>query len=145
MPGCCCCMPLLHINHLMNSCSYVCKNTLLAAKGGCICTPLTPPPPPESATASLPRLLFRTYMQPLARGHVSMGVVDQSSAPCTCDYNVRLPLHRAIVNCPSTSSTVTSTLSTITSTSSTVTSASSTVTSISSHRHRHIARPPGPP
>ena len=47
MPGCCCCMPLLH-NHLMDSCSYVCKNTLLAAKGGCICTPLTPL---KSATA----------------------------------------------------------------------------------------------
>ena len=46
MPGCCCCMPLLH-NHLMDSCSCVRKNTLLAAKGGCICTPLTPP---ESAT-----------------------------------------------------------------------------------------------
>ena len=30
MPGCCCCMPLLH-NHLMDSCSYVRKNTLLAA------------------------------------------------------------------------------------------------------------------
>ena len=29
VPGCCCCMPLLH-NHLMDSCSYV-KNTLLAA------------------------------------------------------------------------------------------------------------------
>ena len=45
MPGCCCCMPLLH-NHLMDSCSYnyVRQNTLLAAKGGCICTPLTPPP-----------------------------------------------------------------------------------------------------
>ena len=50
MPGCCCCMPLLH-NHLMDSCSYVRKNTLLAAKGGCICTPLTPP---ESATDTLP-------------------------------------------------------------------------------------------
>ena len=46
MPGCCCCMPLLY-NHLMDSCSYVRKNTLLAAKGGCICTPLTPP---ESTT-----------------------------------------------------------------------------------------------
>ena len=46
MPGCCCYMPLLH-NHLMDSCSYVRKNTLLASKGGCICTPLTPP---ESAT-----------------------------------------------------------------------------------------------
>ena len=47
MPGCCCCMPLLH-NHLMDSCSYmyVRKNTLLAAKGGCIS--LTPP---KSATA----------------------------------------------------------------------------------------------
>ena len=41
VPGCCC-MPLLH-NHLMDSCSYVRKNTMLAAKGGCICTPLTPP------------------------------------------------------------------------------------------------------
>ena len=48
MPGCCCCMPLLH-NHLIDSCSYVRKNRLLAAKGGCICTPLTPP---ESATES---------------------------------------------------------------------------------------------
>ena len=48
MPGCCCCMPLLH-NHLIDSCSYVRKNRLLAAKGGCICTPLTPP---ESATTS---------------------------------------------------------------------------------------------
>ena len=41
VPGCCC-MPLLH-NHLMDLCSYVRKNTLLAAKGGCKCTPLTPP------------------------------------------------------------------------------------------------------
>ena len=48
MPGCCCCMPLLH-NHLIDSCSYVRKNRLLAAKGGCKCTPLTPHP--ESATA----------------------------------------------------------------------------------------------
>ena len=28
LPGCCWCMPLLH-NHLMDSCSYVRKNTLL--------------------------------------------------------------------------------------------------------------------
>ena len=42
VPGCCCCMPLLH-NHLMDLCSYVCKNTLLAAKGGCICMHLHPP------------------------------------------------------------------------------------------------------
>ena len=41
VPGCCC-MPLLH-NHLMDSYSYVRKNTMLAAKGGCICTPLTLP------------------------------------------------------------------------------------------------------
>ena len=41
VPGCCC-MPLLH-KHLMDSCSYVRKNTFLAAKGGCKCTPLTPP------------------------------------------------------------------------------------------------------
>ena len=45
MPGCYCCMPLLH-NHLMDSCSYVRKNTLLAAKGGCKCTPLPPLNPP---------------------------------------------------------------------------------------------------
>ena len=32
VPGCCCCMPLLH-NHLMDSISYLRKNTLLAAKG----------------------------------------------------------------------------------------------------------------
>ena len=41
VPGCCCCIPLLY-NHLMNSFNYLRKNTLLAAKGGCICTPLTP-------------------------------------------------------------------------------------------------------
>ena len=46
VPGCCCCMALLY-NHLMDSYGYVRKNTLLAAKGGCICTPLTPP---KSAT-----------------------------------------------------------------------------------------------
>ena len=40
VPGCCC-MPLLH-NPLMDSCSYVRKNTLLAAFA---------PPPPRSATA----------------------------------------------------------------------------------------------
>ena len=42
VPGCCCCMPLLH-NHLIDSCSYVRKNTLLATKWGCICAPLNPP------------------------------------------------------------------------------------------------------
>ena len=42
VPGYCCCMPLLH-NHLMDSCSYVRKNTLLAAKGG---VHLHPPYPP---------------------------------------------------------------------------------------------------
>ena len=29
VPGCCCCIPLLY-NHLMDSCSYLRKNTLLA-------------------------------------------------------------------------------------------------------------------
>ena len=43
VPGCCCCNTLLY-NHLMDSCSYLRKNTLLAAKGECICTPLTSPP-----------------------------------------------------------------------------------------------------
>jgi len=33
-------------HHLMDSCSYVSKNTLLAAKGGCICSPLTALNPP---------------------------------------------------------------------------------------------------
>ena len=42
VPGCCCCIPLLY-NHLMESCSYLRKNALLAAKGGCMFTPLTPP------------------------------------------------------------------------------------------------------
>ena len=46
--GRCCCIPLLY-NHLMDSCSYLRKNTLLAAKGGCICTRLTPP---KSTTSS---------------------------------------------------------------------------------------------
>ena len=36
----------------MDLCSYVRKNTLLAIKGGCICTPLTPP---KSATDTLLR------------------------------------------------------------------------------------------
>ena len=45
VPGCCCCMPLLY-NHLMDLCSYARINTLLAAKRGCICTPLTPLNPP---------------------------------------------------------------------------------------------------
>ena len=36
VPGCCCYMPLLH-NHLKDLCKYVRKNTLLAAKVGCIC------------------------------------------------------------------------------------------------------------
>ena len=44
VPGCCC-IPLLY-NHLMDSCSYLRKNTLLAAKGGWICTPLPPLNPP---------------------------------------------------------------------------------------------------
>ena len=43
MPGCCC-MPLLR-NHLMDSCSYVRKNTLLAAKGGVHLHPPYLPPP----------------------------------------------------------------------------------------------------
>ena len=42
VPGCCCCMPLLH-NHLKDSCSYVHKNTLLAAKGGVHLHPSYPP------------------------------------------------------------------------------------------------------
>ena len=56
VPGCCC-MPLLH-NYLMDSCSYVCRNTLLAAKGGSICTPLPPPPPLKSATRYYQPCLF---------------------------------------------------------------------------------------
>jgi len=32
VPGCCSCIPLLY-NHLMDSCHYLRKNTLLAAKG----------------------------------------------------------------------------------------------------------------
>ena len=53
-------MPLLH-NHLMDLCSYVCKNTLLAAKGGCICTPLTPS---KSATEPFPKfaVLLNQYI-----------------------------------------------------------------------------------
>ena len=43
----CECVIVPDCNHLMGSCSYVCKNTLLAAKGG---VPLPPPPPPKSAT-----------------------------------------------------------------------------------------------
>ena len=42
VPGCCC-IPLLY-NHLIDSCSYVHKNTLLAAKG--FAPPLPPLNPP---------------------------------------------------------------------------------------------------
>ena len=41
VPGCCCCLSLMY-NHLMDSCSYVRKNTLLAAKGGAFAPPLPP-------------------------------------------------------------------------------------------------------
>ena len=61
VPGCCCCMPLLH-NHLMDSCSYVRKNTLLAAKGGCICTPLTPLNPPLGPLYQKKALVFCVAM-----------------------------------------------------------------------------------
>ena len=44
VPSCCCCIPLLY-NHLMDSCSYLRKNTLLAAKEG---VHLHPPYPPKS-------------------------------------------------------------------------------------------------
>ena len=51
VPGCCCCMPLLHY-HLMDSCSNVHKNTLLYSRQreGALAPPL---PPPKSATESL--------------------------------------------------------------------------------------------
>ena len=51
VPGFCCCMPLLY-NHLIDSCKYVRKNTLLAAKEGCICSSLTPL---KSTTGLIPR------------------------------------------------------------------------------------------
>ena len=43
VPGCCCCTPLLY-NHLMDSCSYVSKNTSLPScqRGGCISPPYPP-------------------------------------------------------------------------------------------------------
>ena len=47
VPGCCCCMPLLH-NHLMDSCSYVRK---IHCQRGVHFHPPYPPPPPKSATA----------------------------------------------------------------------------------------------
>ena len=45
MPGCCCCMPLLH-NHLMDSCSYVRKIHYSPPKGGAFAPPLPPLNPP---------------------------------------------------------------------------------------------------
>jgi len=50
-------MPPLR-NHLMDSCSYVRKNTLRAAKGGCICTPLTPA---KSTTGDYPLLPYPSW------------------------------------------------------------------------------------
>jgi len=41
VPGCCCYIPLLH-NNLVDSCSYVSKNTLLATKGGAFAPPYPP-------------------------------------------------------------------------------------------------------
>jgi len=75
VPGCCCCMPLLH-NHLMDSCSYVRKNTLLAAKGGCICTPLTPP---KSATGTI------------LRSGMFESVYKQFLSCCYCFWQKTLP------------------------------------------------------
>ena len=46
--GCCCCMPGSHcciIIRWARANNYVRKNTLLATKGGCICTPLPLNPP----------------------------------------------------------------------------------------------------
>ena len=46
VPGCCCCMPLLY-NHLMDSCSYVRKNTFTNhQRGGAFAPPLPPLNPP---------------------------------------------------------------------------------------------------
>ena len=73
VPGCCCCMPLLH-NHLMDSCSWVRKTTLLAAcKGGCICTLLTPP---KSATV--------VYITALSKNASSLGRRSSTVRSCRC-------------------------------------------------------------
>jgi len=48
VPGCCCCMPLLH-NHLMDSISYLHKYIASRQRG----TFAPPLPPPKSATGSL--------------------------------------------------------------------------------------------
>ena len=58
MNSCWCCIPLLY-NHLMDSCSYLRKNTLLAAKGGSICTHLTPPPPPQIRHCSVTKECYK--------------------------------------------------------------------------------------
>ena len=53
MPGCCCCMPLLH-NHLMDSWGYVRKNTLYSPpKGGAFAPPLPPLNPPLLCVAKV--------------------------------------------------------------------------------------------
>ena len=86
VPGCCCCMPLLH-NHLMDSCSYVRKNTLLAAKGGAFalpkCTPLTPP---KSTTVPPTFALFHPLSTPSSIGSFPPSLLLPSS-PSTL-YNV---------------------------------------------------------
>ena len=83
MPGCCCCMPLLH-NHLMDSCSYVRKNTLLADK----CTPF-PPPPPESATAA-------SYVGTMSETLINTAADDNLCPPhlkSSVDYYTSTNLH----------------------------------------------------
>jgi len=78
-------MSLLH-NHLTDSCSYVRKNTLRATKGGCICTPLTPPksatahPMPSGCYAGFSGLELQALLAP---------VVSPSIAQCSLHTHIK--------------------------------------------------------
>ena len=74
----CCFMPLL-----MDSSSkhmYARENTLLAAKGGCNCTPLTPLTPPPPLNPPLVRVAFPSLARCLLGSAVTIPDSDMSSS-----------------------------------------------------------------
>ena len=89
MPGCCCCMPLLH-NHLMDSCSYVHKNILSAAKGGCICTLLTPLNMPLLWQCTWHWTMHQPYQlaQDFARCMSKLNPIDMALHMDICTYKI---------------------------------------------------------
>ena len=76
MPGCCCCMPLLH-NHLMDSCSYVyAKIHYSPPKGGAFAPPLPPLNPPLCTIGTIlyPRVISHKSVEYIRWTHNSMTI-----------------------------------------------------------------------